>query len=126
MRLLLDEHIDPVVAERLRERGYDVSAVGERAALLGAADEEQLFKVAFAERRALVTYDIADFRVRARERIIDEEHHFGVVLLDPASFPQGERYLGRLMSALEALLTAMSAEDALFDREWWPDLGRSS
>ncbi len=120
MRLLLDEHIAPMVAERLRERGYDVIAVRERPALLGAADEE-LMSVAVEERRAVATYDIAGFRVLARERILAEEHHFGVVLLDRASFPQGKRYMGGLIAALERLLSAMPAEDALVDREWWPD-----
>lgn len=120
MRLLLDEHIAPPVAERLRGRGHDVIAVREHPALLGAADGE-LLSVAFEERRAVVTYDLRGFRVLARERVIDETHHFGVVLLDAGSFPQGARYFGRLISALEALLAAMPSEDALIDREWWPE-----
>lgn len=120
MRLLLDEHVDPLIAERLRERGYDVIAVGERPDMLGAADED-LVELAFGERRAVATYDLAGFRVLARARMMEERHHFGVVLLDPASFPQGARYVGRLISALDALLSTMPAEDALFDREWWPE-----
>lgn len=92
----------------------------QRPDLLGAADED-LFTVALEERRAVVTYDVTGFRRLSTERIIDEGHHFGVVLLHPEPFPQGERYLGRSISALDALLTAMPAEDALFDREWWLD-----
>lgn len=110
------------MADRLRERGQDVVAVRERPALLGSADEE-LFQVAFDERRAVVTYDVAGFRLLARRRILDETHHFGVVLLDPRSFPQGRRSVGALISALDTLLRAMPAEDALFDREWWPEEG---
>jgi len=120
LRLLLDEHVDPRIAERLRERGHDVVAVTQRSDLLGATDED-LFEIAVEERRAVVTYDLAGFRALATEQIIEEGHHFGVVLLHPEPFPQGERYLGGLISALDALLTAMPAEDALLDREWWPD-----
>ena len=120
MRLLLDEHIDPVVAERLRTRGHDVIAVTERAALVGA-DDGTLFDVAFDERRAIVTYDIAGFRTLARARMDAETHHFGAVLLDPESFPQGKRYVGKLIAALQGLLESMPAEDALYDRERWPE-----
>jgi hypothetical protein len=98
LRLLLDEHVARVVTERLREGGHDVLGVRERPDLLGKADED-LFEVAFEERRAVVTYDLAGFRALATERIIDEGHHFGVVLLHPASFPQGKRHIGRLISA---------------------------
>lgn len=95
-------------------------AVSERPDLLGAADDH-LFEIALEERRAVVTYDLAGFRALATEQMIEERHHFGIVLLHPEPFPQGERYLGRLISALDALLTAMPAVDALLDQEWWPD-----
>ena len=42
MRLLLDEHYSREIAERLRERGHDVIAVKEDAALEGLDDEPLL------------------------------------------------------------------------------------
>lgn len=101
-------------------RGHDVVAVTERSTLVGV-DDAGLFELALRERRAIVTYDIADFRLLASERALQEMHHFGVVLLDPGSFLQGERYVGRLITALQALLESMPAEDALYDRERWPE-----
>jgi 23S rRNA A2030 N6-methylase RlmJ len=120
LRLLLDQHVDPVVAQRLREKGNDVIAVVERAELIGAEDAA-VFDAAFAEHRVVVTYDLEGFRSLARERIIAETHHYGLVLLDPRSFPQDRRYIGRLIAALESALAEMTADDALFDREWWPE-----
>ncbi|MBI2324779.1 MAG: DUF5615 family PIN-like protein [Chloroflexi bacterium] len=119
MRLLFDEHIAIVVAQRLRERGHDVVAVGERAELYGAADPV-LLEIAVEERRAIATYDMG-FRALARRRFDEEAHHFGLVLLGPRAFPQGERHFGRLISALDAMLAALPEDDALMDREWWPE-----
>ena len=120
MRLLLDEHVDPVAAERLRTRGHDVIAVTERATLVGA-DDDALLDIAFDERRAIVTYDIAGFRTLARDRTNAEAHHFGLVFLDPQPFPQGRRHVGLLIAALEELLESMPAEDALYDWARWPE-----
>ncbi|MDQ3096655.1 MAG: DUF5615 family PIN-like protein [Chloroflexota bacterium] len=118
MRLLLDEHIDRTVAERLRSEGFDVVAVTERPDLIEAGDRE-LLEQAAADRRAIVTYDVADFRIAARERVSDELIHSGVILLNPRRFPQGKRHIGGMVAALAALLEELRADDALIDRERW-------
>ena len=118
MRLLLDEHIDRTVAERLRSEGFDVVAVTERPDLIEAGDRE-LVEQATADRRAIVTYDIADFRIATRERATDEQIHFGVILLNPRRFPPGKRHIGGMIAALGALLRDLRADDALIDRERW-------
>ncbi len=119
MRLLLDEHIDKSVASELRSRGLDVVAVTEDQSLV-RWDDTRLLAHAFRDRRAIVTYDVADFRSVTRERsAIDEEGHFGVILLHPRRFRQGKRYTGALIAALEQLLTELVADDALVDREVW-------
>lgn len=118
MRLLLDEHIDRSVASRLRARGFDVLAVTEDAHLVRASDA-QLLAHATGDRRALVTYDVVDFRVLTSARVASEESHFGVILLNARRFPQGKRYIGALVSALEDLLVGEAAEDALADRVIW-------
>ena len=118
MKLLLDEHIDRTVAERLRSEGFDVVAVTERPDLIEAGDRE-LLEHAAADRRAIVTYDVADFRVATRERAADEQVHFGVILLNPRRLHQGKRHIGAMIVALAALLGELQAEDALIDRERW-------
>lgn len=70
MRLLLNEQINPAVAAELRRKGYGVVSASELGTR-GANDWEQL-SAAVAAHRALVTYNIADFRrllaeVRANE-----------------------------------------------------------
>lgn len=118
MRLLLDEHIDRTVAEHLRSEGFDVVAVTERPDLVEASDRE-LFEHAAADRRAIVTYDVADFRIATRERTTEALTHFGVILLNPRRFPQGKRHIGVMIAALAASLGELGADDALIDRERW-------
>ncbi len=118
MRLLLDEHIDKAVAAQLRARGFDVVAVSESESLLGSADAD-LLEHAFRDRRAILTYDAADFRVATMRRASDEQGHFGIVLLSVRRFPQGKRHIGALVSVVAGLLEEMPAEDALEDRELW-------
>lgn len=118
MRLLLDEHVDKTVAARLRARGFDVVAVTEGKQLVGGSDR-QVLERAVDDRRAVVTYNVRDLRVLTAERLLDEEHHFGVILLNEHRFPQGKRYVGALIEALATLLEQMPADDRLPDREIW-------
>jgi predicted nuclease of predicted toxin-antitoxin system len=60
-RLLLDEHYSPQLARALRERGHDVVALLENAALVGQPDDV-VFAWAATQRRRIVTENIADFR----------------------------------------------------------------
>ena len=118
MRLLLDEHVDRAVAAELRSRGFDVIAVTESERLLGASDH-LLLAHAEDERRAVVTYDVADFRTLANERFFNEEHHHGLVLVNRRRFRHGKEHLGGLIEALAELLGQQPADDALVDREIW-------
>ncbi len=118
MRLLLDEHADKAVAQALRAESFDVVAVTEDPTLLAIHDHLLLVR-ALEDRRALVTYDVVDFRRAALDRLSIEEHHPGIVLLTRRRFPQGKRHNGALIAALRRLLEEMPADDALVDREWW-------
>lgn len=117
MRLLLDEHIDPRVAEGLRKRGHDVAAVAERAELRGAADE-LLIQLALDEERAVVTYDARDFMRLVTERIAVDAACPCVVLVSDASYPQGQGP-GSLVRALARLLELEPAPGALSGRAVW-------
>jgi predicted nuclease of predicted toxin-antitoxin system len=112
MRLLLDEQINPAVARQLRKRGHDVVTpqdLGTR----GARDPEQL-RAAAAARRALVTYNIPDYR-----RLLFEWHqrglsHWGIIFVSEKTIPQ--RNPGQLVRALHRLLGEHPARDALRDQ----------
>lgn len=105
MRFLLDEHVSPLVAARLRSLGHDAVAVAERQGLLGAADE-QLLQIALAEDRVLVTYDVRDFGMLGMRLARTAEPHPGMVLVTPRACSPGANHVGRLTDALHALASA--------------------
>ena len=109
MKLLLDEQISGKVAERLRNRGHDVSAATDDPTLRGLTDPD-LFEVAQRQSRSVITYNRADFEPITREFAHLDREHCGLVIVHPSRFPSWE--FARLAAALEGLLTG-------------PDLGRS-
>ena len=100
MKLLLDEQISGKVAERLRERDCDVIAVSAEAALRGLSDPD-VFEVAQAQGRAVVTYNRADFEAINLEYAERGREHHGLVLVHPVRFPG--RDFARLTGALQNL-----------------------
>lgn len=101
MKLLLDEQISGKVAERLRERSCDAIAVAEEAALRGLSDPE-VFELAQAQGRAVVTYNRADFEAINLEYVEANREHYGLVIVHPVRFPS--RGFTRLAKALKALV----------------------
>lgn len=103
MKLLLDEQISDEVAERLRERGHDVTATVADPALRGLSDSD-LFESAQEQERAVVTYNRADFEgIVGDWAAIGREHH-GLIIVHPIRFPNRE--FARLVAALAKLLDA--------------------
>jgi predicted nuclease of predicted toxin-antitoxin system len=118
VRLLLDEHLPPQAAAELRRRGHDVVAVVERPDLLRASDD-RLWTVAHTEGRGIVTQDVRDFvRLAARETAVGLPHP-GLILIHHSTFSRGSRDIGRLSTALDALLVANPTGDALTGRVVW-------
>jgi predicted nuclease of predicted toxin-antitoxin system len=109
VRLYLDEMISPGVAGVLRDRGHDVVAAAECGAL-GASDAGQLAR-AIHERRALVTYDIADFVILARAAATAGRDHWGLLLINHRHLPPSD--LGGLIGALAFLLEQRPDPDGL-------------
>jgi hypothetical protein len=101
VKLLLDEQISGKVAERLRNRGYDVIAATDGPSLRGLSDPD-LFAVAQRQGRGLVTYNRVDFEPIIREYAESNREHHGLVIVHPTRFPSWE--FSRLTSALEGLL----------------------
>lgn len=115
MRLLLDEQISPRVAEELRKRGQDVVAVSETE-LRGVADDDVL-RWAVADRRAVVTNDMRDFRLLHARHLTMATSHYGIVLVSGQRRSLRRAGIRGLVQALDRLLAELPGEDALTDRE---------
>jgi len=118
VRLLIDEMYPPSIAEQLRRRGQDVSAVTERIELRSMADSA-VFAIAQQERRAVVTENVVDFIPLADAADQRGEPHLGLILIDAARFPRGSRRMvGRLVTELHALLDAYPDDEPRNARHW--------
>ena len=101
MRLLLDEHVsDPRVGGPLRRAGHDVVSAALDPALRSLADDE-LLAYAAAERRVLVTFNIADFPVILREWAEAGRSHAGVVLVYGLRHHEHGAIVRRLIALLQ-------------------------
>ncbi len=107
MKLLLDEMYWPALAGQLVARGHDVTAVAADAALAGLSDEE-LFRAAQLDGRAVVTENVGDFIPIVQEHVATGTPHHGLVLVAPSAFPRDRANvaatLGAMVTALDALL----------------------
>jgi hypothetical protein len=117
MRLALDNHYSTVIARQLRQRGHDVDAVVERD--WGLLEDEALLAACAAEQRALVTNNVPDFAVIARQWQADGRDHCGLVFTSDASRPRTRAATGRFVTDLAALLDAHPARDALANQVVW-------
>lgn len=121
MRLLLDEHYSPVIAEQLRERGHDVVAVVERPDLAGRKDAELLSLMA-EEGRAILTENWGDFHRELQNATAVGLTHYGVVFTSRSQLPRGKNTVGLYVRVLDDFLKRHQAEDALLDsHRWLPD-----
>jgi predicted nuclease of predicted toxin-antitoxin system len=108
MKLLLDEMYPSSVAEQLRERGHDVLSLHEprHCGPEGAPDEE-VWRCAISERRALVSENVGDFRRIEAHALANGEPVAQLIFTSDRQFPRGNpRTTGRLVHALDALLHA--------------------
>ena len=84
IRLLLDEDVRPLVAETLRQRGFDARHVDE-IKRSGLSDQEQL-AFAVKQRRAFLTHNIRDFVLLDREYHAKGQAHYGILVCDQVPF----------------------------------------
>jgi hypothetical protein len=118
LRLLLDEHYSPRIAQQLRRRGHDVVSVSERVELIGASDSD-LLRTAVAERRALVSENVADFVELSRQFAAREEDHYGLIFTSSTRFPRSRATVGAFVRALGRFLRARPDNDALLGQTHW-------
>ena len=101
MKLLLDEMISGKVADRLRDRGFDVAAVTEDPALRGLSDTD-IFAAAQLQGRAIVTYNRDDFLAIVRSYGHSGAEHHGLVIVNPTRHPNNQ--FSRLADSLGRLI----------------------
>jgi hypothetical protein len=106
------------IAEQLRGRGHDVDAVTARAELRSLPDAD-VFAAAQQERRVVVSENIGDFSGIADAADQRGHAHHGLILVDPAKYPRGNRRtIGRLVTQLDRLLDDHPRDDATSLRHW--------
>lgn len=118
MRLLLDEHYSPKIAQELRRRGHDVESVKERDDLRGLGDVE-LWNRSRAEGKALMTENVADFMPFVREAAAAGEAHPGIVFTSSHSLPRAASSLGLYTDLLDSFLRERPRHEALADQVFW-------
>jgi predicted nuclease of predicted toxin-antitoxin system len=116
VRLLLDEHLSPAIAEELRHRGHDVVTAIE--ARLGGRSDSELLDWAIDNRRAVVTANYPAFRTLHEIRLSRGDSHFGIVLIS-GRYSLSKAGVGRLVSAIERLLVEQPQDNSLENVEIW-------
>lgn len=112
MRLLLDAHISGRnVGRRLEEHGHDVRALDREPALEGL-DDDDVLALAAAERRILVTHNVADFPRILRDWATAQRAHAGVILV----YGIDHREFALITRGIQRWLALRPAEDD------WSDL----
>ena len=117
MRLLLDAHFDPAVAQTLGERRHDVVSVLDLGPDLYQGSDAELLAFAGTERRAFVTRNIRDFVLLHAMWVGREQAHAGIVLVHAKTISEGDR--GAEIRALENLLKLHPRPEDLADTLVW-------
>jgi hypothetical protein len=120
--LLLDEMFSPLVARGLRDLGHDAVAIGEVPEWRGI-DDAGVMQVAREQGRAVVTNNIGDFVALHNWAISPGgEGQCGLILV-PSTLRRRREDTGTLLLALEELMLAHSAADALRSAVAWLPAG---
>lgn len=115
IRFLLDEHYPGWLADALSSGGIDTVALTAHRPDLRGVDDRAVLEAAIAERRVVVTEDVATFGTA----IALVGSHLGVVYCHHGRFPRTKPGLERLRRALVAL--AKNPPEGLGQHpiEWW-------
>jgi hypothetical protein len=107
LRLLLDEHISPVVASQLSAHRPELMVTTlqswESGTYLGAPDDV-LLQAAYAAELTLVTYDLRTVPILLKQWSEDDTAHGGVIFVDTKTIAPND--LGGLVRALVQLCDA--------------------
>jgi hypothetical protein len=103
MRLLLDIHVSPVVAQQLSREGMDIISLRDwKGGEFRNRSDQLILDAAIEEGRVLITFDVSTIPSLASRFTAAGVHHAGVVLVAEPTFRQGD--IGGLIRAIRALL----------------------
>ena len=117
MKLALDNHYSPLIAQHLRASDHDVIAVAERE--WERDEDEVVLTSCTAEGRALVTNNVSDFAIIDREWSAQGRVHSGLIFASDASMPRHRSSIGRHVAALAELVQQNPSDDAFRGRTHW-------
>jgi hypothetical protein len=118
VRLLLDEMLSPAIARELTARGHDVQSVAAHPDREALSDPEVL-ALARAERRAVVTNNVRDFRPLHVEAVLPGgAGHYGVIFMSD-HYRRTKDDIGRINAALEAKINQYPDQVGLANAEDW-------
>jgi hypothetical protein len=104
LKLLLDEHLSPDIAEGLRRKCKVLTVQGlaewEGGRFLGLSDEA-IMEEAFAQKLTLVTYDLKTIPPLLKTWMEAAKDHGGVIFVDHKTIPSSD--FGGLIYALKKL-----------------------
>ena len=83
-RLLLDEDVRVLLAEVLRERGYDTVHVLELNR--GSFSDTEQLDYAINDKRTLLTHNVGDFLVLDKAYRLESRNHYGIIVSDQLIF----------------------------------------
>jgi Domain of unknown function (DUF5615) len=117
VKLALDHHYSPRIAQSLRERGHDAVAAIE--AGWEAEDDEPLLVLCADDQRALLTNNVADCAVIGRRWNTEGRAHHGLIFSSDASLPRTRDNIGRYVDLMDALMRDNSGAADFIDRTHW-------
>ena len=117
MRLALDHHYSPLIAEGLRDAGHDAVAAVEEG--WETEDDEQLLALCENGQRTLLTNNVADLAVIARRWQVEGRIHSGLIFTSDASLARTRNTIGRYIDALADLMSENPRDDAFAERVHW-------
>ena len=117
MRLALDHHYPATIAPALRANGLDAVSAHERR-WDRHTDTEHLRYCAM-NKRALLTNNVADFMVLAREWQLDRERHSGLIFTSDRQWPRTKDMTGQFVKALTKLMETHQDDDSLSGTILW-------
>ncbi len=100
-RFLLDEMFPVAIGQQLAKRGHSARSVQSDRALIGTSDVE-LLEIATHDNRNLVTRNIEDFVIIAKELGAARRPHAGIILVPTTRFPDHPNGFATLVKALDA------------------------
>ena len=109
VRLHLNEHLSPRLAQQLRKHGFDVTSTLE-SDLVSKSDAEQL-EFCCASQRAVLTFNKDHFSILHAEYMEKSKQHWGIIL-------STREPIGVLLHRLLRLLNSVSSDELKNQVRW--------